>query len=748
MRQIFRLLTLFFLIHLNSYAQPDIRQDTRVDTLLKQVAAKRPGLIMFGRKYGQGGYVNMAVLADGNRTLTWFNCYGQAFDVVRLTDDVYNKIKSGSLDPFNYYKDYVFNLLSHIRSASAQFRERGQPALNDTANIYRRVYTSPLVQQAGSTLQKEVAMEKLMGSLCLRRSLFDSRTPRQLMPSDSFQHRFRMAGRISSKGDTTTYYNTNPLSSAARIVLYKQAPGKMFVYDRQGELADSVPLKEGKYANLLKEKEDVFLLYRGWLELQCQQALSAKEEVTALINREHTMLYKPAYWKQHKQQLQQTLLEIQEQVDATGDKVMGFFVPSPEDAAHLLATVYEDKPAEISYLPGLGFAYTLGYNRGDKRYELTDHRENMMVAVSDRKKAIDENNDGVIEYYHSDVVNAGDYYPFGMLAPERTYSAASNYRYGFNGKENDNEIKGEGNQQDYGMRIYDPRIAKFLSIDPLTPKYPELTPYQFASNTPIMGVDLDGKEIYVTIGSVARKGTDIKVTGAVDIKYKVLNLSQKEYTPERFSADQSVLQERFSRMFTGQGTYIYGDAYRSNGQPVATMSEIKKYNITGDIKVNFSMELINNISQINKGDYVFLIVDDLNSKNAEDEVGHGDNSGNVAAVEASSFIEQFSLKYKMVMLHEMGHNLGLTHTKDAKNFMYSYVADKATGSDASQIGDLLGGVGINNKVKVGKYQYSKGFDTRLRVLEFIKEHNVKISRQNALKTSPNKPTMNVDIKKQ
>lgn len=78
---------------------------------------------------------------------------------------------------------------------------------------------------------------------------------------------------------------------------------------------------------------------------------------------------------------------------------------------------------------------------------------------------------------------------------DRAYTAnSSNYRYGFNGKENDNEVKGTGNQQDYGMRIYDPRIGKFLSVDPLTAKYPELTPYQFASNRPIDGIDLDGKE--------------------------------------------------------------------------------------------------------------------------------------------------------------------------------------------------------------------------------------------------------------
>ncbi|RFM28377.1 RHS repeat domain-containing protein, partial [Chitinophaga silvisoli] len=72
---------------------------------------------------------------------------------------------------------------------------------------------------------------------------------------------------------------------------------------------------------------------------------------------------------------------------------------------------------------------------------------------------------------------------------------AKGYRYGFNGKENDNEVKGEGNEQDYGMRIYDPRVAKFLSIDPLTSHYSYYSPYQFAGNKPIMFVDIDGLEI-------------------------------------------------------------------------------------------------------------------------------------------------------------------------------------------------------------------------------------------------------------
>ncbi len=70
------------------------------------------------------------------------------------------------------------------------------------------------------------------------------------------------------------------------------------------------------------------------------------------------------------------------------------------------------------------------------------------------------------------------------------------YRYGFNGKELDPEgMGGGGSTYDYGFRIYNPNIARFLSVDPLTKEYPELTPYQFASNTPIQAIDLDGLEM-------------------------------------------------------------------------------------------------------------------------------------------------------------------------------------------------------------------------------------------------------------
>ena len=87
-----------------------------------------------------------------------------------------------------------------------------------------------------------------------------------------------------------------------------------------------------------------------------------------------------------------------------------------------------------------------------------------------------------------------DYDPFGMLTVGRSWSAGSEYRYGFNGKESDPETYGDGNIYDYGFRIYDPRIGRFLSVDPLTKTFPFFTPYQFASNSPLFYVDLDGLE--------------------------------------------------------------------------------------------------------------------------------------------------------------------------------------------------------------------------------------------------------------
>src|SRR5665213_345251 len=103
--------------------------------------------------------------------------------------------------------------------------------------------------------------------------------------------------------------------------------------------------------------------------------------------------------------------------------------------------------------------------------------------------------------------------------PGRKYSIANtNYRYWFNGKELDKE---KPVQYDYGFRIYDPRLGRFKSVDQLTKKYPELTPYQFASNTPIQAIDLDGLEKYIVHYKI-ENGLNIILKVATDNSIKYL----------------------------------------------------------------------------------------------------------------------------------------------------------------------------------------------------------------------------------
>ena len=131
-------------------------------------------------------------------------------------------------------------------------------------------------------------------------------------------------------------------------------------------------------------------------------------------------------------------------------------------------------------------------------FEYTNHLGNVLATISDKKVQHTTDNT-TVDYYLADVVTANDYYPFGMGMSGRKYTNGSKYRYGFNGKENDNEVKGEGNQQDYGARIYDPRLGRFLSKDPLTGKYAGWTPYAFAMNDVIRCIDLDGAEKKVVV---------------------------------------------------------------------------------------------------------------------------------------------------------------------------------------------------------------------------------------------------------
>ncbi len=68
------------------------------------------------------------------------------------------------------------------------------------------------------------------------------------------------------------------------------------------------------------------------------------------------------------------------------------------------------------------------------------------------------------------------------------------YRFGYQGSEKDNEFKGEGNSYTTEFRQLDPRLGRWLTIDPLFAKFPWQSSYTSFDNNPILLIDHLGTE--------------------------------------------------------------------------------------------------------------------------------------------------------------------------------------------------------------------------------------------------------------
>ena len=91
-----------------------------------------------------------------------------------------------------------------------------------------------------------------------------------------------------------------------------------------------------------------------------------------------------------------------------------------------------------------------------------------------------------------------NYNAFGSAMPTRTWSDPnSKYKYGFNGKEKDNDFNVDGGSYDFGARIYDSRLGRWLACDGESGEYESLSPYNFCANSPIFYIDVDGNRIVI-----------------------------------------------------------------------------------------------------------------------------------------------------------------------------------------------------------------------------------------------------------
>ncbi len=149
-------------------------------------------------------------------------------------------------------------------------------------------------------------------------------------------------------------------------------------------------------------------------------------------------------------------------------------------------------------------------------------------------------------------------------AREKTGNAVKNrlsgYAFGFNGKEMDNETYGTGNVYDYGFRIYNPRLGKFLSVDPLTKSYPFYTPYQFAGNKPIVAIDLDGLEEKIVIYNSTNDGRVKTTTIDYNTLLETTQISGSAAMSKPITRDQfmAIKESYFTGFADLKGSFVSG----------------------------------------------------------------------------------------------------------------------------------------------------------------------------------------------
>lgn len=116
------------------------------------------------------------------------------------------------------------------------------------------------------------------------------------------------------------------------------------------------------------------------------------------------------------------------------------------------------------------------------------------------------------------------------------------------------------NEEEAQKLLDNSTASRFLSVDPLTNSYPMLTPYQFASNRPIDGTDLDGLEW-------KKMETFDPRTGVTNVKFQV---QLKVVNDSKIFTDvqtlRSEIQKQFSEAFQGlsKGNITYSASIEVN----------------------------------------------------------------------------------------------------------------------------------------------------------------------------------------
>ena len=272
------------------------------------------------------------------------------------------------------------------------------------------------------------------------------------------------------------------------------------------------------------------------------------------------------------------------------------------------------------------FKKNLDWNEPEHDYMYWYHKDHLGSSTQ-----ITDRNETVIHHI--------EYMPSGEQFSEQRDNWATPYK--FNGKELDSET----NLYYYGARYYTPEIGIWLSVDPLSDKYPSLSPYNYCALNPVMLVDPDGRDNVIYLVNLQ---TDNKVNIG-----SLISESNKQF--EKMGLNTRVKAAPDGKDFN-PGYMDASDSYAVIGS-IETIKSWVKTNDPGNDAFN------SELSGWSDG-----------SNNHEKSANQAGTKSNGIAIDANglnSFANALNVSQSeagaLTIIHGAGHNANLNHSNNSFN---------------------------------------------------------------------------------
>jgi RHS repeat-associated protein len=195
--------------------------------------------------------------------------------------------------------------------------------------------------------------------------------------------------------------------------------------------------------------------------------------------------------------------------------------------------------------------------------------------------------------------NSTDYSPFGVELDGRTVSL-DGYRFGYQGSEKDNEFKGQGNSYTTEFRQLDPRLGRWLTIDPLFAKFPGQSSYTSFDNNPILLIDHLGTETESGPGDGYTKNKD-------GTRSKTNANGTKTYDAPGFSSVTLPANAKVIGTMQDVDGKIDGAIHNNGVRYQATVGDLARFEINNvEYIAQFSSGTFINYEDKNGREYVFI----------------------------------------------------------------------------------------------------------------------------------------------